>query len=39
MYKQHMTLYVVLNVNALVMVIEGNLNKECREIIYDDEHL
>jgi len=29
----------VLNVNALAMLSEGNLNKKCREIIYDEEHL
>jgi hypothetical protein len=34
-----MALYVVLNVNALAMLCEGNLNKKCREIIYDEEHL
>lgn len=34
-----MALYVVLNVNALAMLSEGNLNKKCREIIYDEEHL
>jgi hypothetical protein len=32
-----MALYVVLNVNASAMLSEGNLNKKCREIIYDDE--
>jgi hypothetical protein len=34
-----MALYVVLNVNASAMLSEGNLNKKCREIIYDEEHL
>jgi hypothetical protein len=34
-----MALYLVLNVNALAMLSEGNLNKKCREIIYDNEHL
>jgi hypothetical protein len=38
-WRLQMALYVVLNVNALAMLREGNLNKKCREIIYDNEDL